>query len=200
LKLIFALFCVAVVLLIDLLLHLLLQRTWCKFAENNGLNFEAARVRIFSSSPDRIIGTYRGRDFEFSYYHIELWPYPVGISTSTTSITLSTDRPPKRRLWIGRKGIIAKKHETLIGDPKFDKRVSIDSKPKYFATSVLGDRILRQRILSTVSFSYSGSIVVYPSGRLVLTRRYPFWTERKLKDTFDLLSCLADAIEDVHRE
>jgi hypothetical protein len=200
LKLVSALFCVAVVLLIDLLLHLLLQRTWRKFAEHNGLNFEAARVRIFSSSPDRIMGTYRGRDFEFSYRHIELFSDAVGIPMPTTSITLSTDCPPKRRLWIGRKGIIAKEYETLIGDPKFDKCVSIDSKPKYFATSVLGDRILRQRILSTVSFSYGGSIMVYSSGRLVLRRRYPFWTERKLKDTFDLLSCLADVIEDVHRE
>jgi hypothetical protein len=178
-------------LLVSVLLRALLRRVWRGFGELHHLRFEPAPT--WFCSPDKITGTYRGRRFEFSYWHNNLLSRSA---RHTTSITFYT-RCSGRRLEIRRRSVRFPEVSQSSDDRTFNARILVQSKPKYLAREILREEPLRRHLRRSIPFLSSVTITLFPSGRMVFHRLAPFWTVSQIQRTADLLSDLAKAAEHV---
>jgi hypothetical protein len=177
------------------------QFLWKRLATKYEWDFYPGTFNWRAAGKDRMTGIYRGRKFGFSYY--AHWNSGYGERDYwQTQSQITASLPPDGFFRLDRRSLFRRGGEK-INDRYFDKHTRIYREKRIGYTGiVLSDPAIRRRVANYLAnpLVEDRKISLTPTGRLKLQDSGIIQTEKRLLKALDLISDIAEVVEDLARE
>jgi hypothetical protein len=175
---------------------------WGELTRRTGLRLQPVKTsalgRLAGYRYERALaGTYRGRDVAVYQYRVKQRDSELDsmhTSHRYTTVNVSVRAIPDTWLTVQPMLALGKKPLAEISDEELERRFSIRSQPEGFARAVLASQNVRRQLMDLASFNR----VIFNQGRLSCERSGVVTRADDLERTIEVLSDLADAVEE-HR-